>query len=185
MKKICNSCKREYHHGNDFLNNTSRWRMGPQDTLYFNCSCQSTLAMRLGKYDWYKPDINIAEGRKSLFHKLKLSEKLPPIQPAVYEIQYELSKADVSIQKVCGYLRKEPTLTATILGAASSKADCNISQVDHAIPYLGYQQVADLVLAAAMNQFKVPSRYFSWDDFWAEAFLNGRISENLAKEYLS
>lgn len=186
--KTCNTCGRQYTTPEDFLKQTSRWRICDRGNLWFNCGCQSTNMIIKGKFDWYSPDKAMSEEASTVFNQLPGLKELPHIPNYVMQLQEMLQKESTSSKQLAEVTRKAPLLASTILKNANqmcSTPGANIESLEHAISYLGIKAMGDLVLVAALNTFEFKCKTFKSEDFWDRSFLCGKITEFLSKRFAS
>ena len=84
----------------DFLHDTSRWRICDRQNLWFNCSCQSTNMIIKGKYDWYSPDMQMSDGAKSVFNQIPTIKELPHVPSYVMELQQLIAQENTTSKQL-------------------------------------------------------------------------------------
>lgn len=186
LTKTCNCCGRNYVDSEDFLNNTSRWRMCDKGMLYFNCSCKSTMVLPKGSYSWYTPNLIMRPEALSLFNLLQAKAKLPYIPHHVLEMQRVLSEKNSSLQELSAIADKDPLLAREILAianAAKLDPDAKISSLEHAIAYIGNDTLSEIVLLAAIKACSLNTYYYTSKVFWEESFLVGVLAEQIVKQH--
>ena len=185
-QKTCNTCGREYTTESDFLTNTTRWRMCERGNLWFNCNCNSTIMIIKGKFDWYSPDKFMSKSAASVFNTLPALQHLPHLPTAVMELQTLIKDENTDSSQLAQISKRDPLIASNILKIANNlKASSGqaIESLEHAISYIGLNTMADIVLTASISAFPFETTIFKSDDFWEEAFLTGRIAENLARKF--
>ncbi len=188
MSKTCKTCERIFEKEEDFLVKTSQWRICAAKNLWFNCSCGSTLMIPKGKFPWYRPDNGISAPAKSLFNSLAGMESIPRIPSAIMELQTKISDSKIEISEISRILKSDPVLASEILGMANrlknarAEDKVEIHSIDHAISYIGRKDVGQYLLTLVIKGFKIQTKVFNSDAFWAESFDRGRIAEFLAKK---
>src|SRR6478609_2691095 len=98
--KTCNTCGRKYMSPEDFLHNTSRWRICESGHLWFNCLCNSTNMIIKGKYDWYDPTKQLSDSAQSIFNLIPNMKELPRIPSYVMEILTLIQDENTSSTKL-------------------------------------------------------------------------------------
>lgn len=184
--KICNTCGRKYMKPEDFLRNTTRWRICDRKNLWFNCECQSTNMIIKGKFDWYSPEMSLSEEGKSIFNKIPSLKELPHVPSYVMELQQLIQKESTSSRQLATVAKKAPILASNILKIANNQCGARGAQIEsleHAISYVGMKSLKDMILIAALNTFKFSCQVFDSKNFWESSFITGRISEQLARKF--
>jgi len=185
----CAVCNRAYHSESDFLNGTSRWRVCSLGHLWFNCSCGSTLLVKKGKYPWYSPEKFMSEEAKGIFNTLGNIKNLPHIPNSIMQLQQTLTDPDASPRAIANHLKSEPVMATQLLKIAENLRKSRnpqnppIISIEHAVVYIGFKSVKDLVLAASLRTFKIPESKFHVENYWAESLLTGSITEYLARKF--
>lgn len=188
--KICETCKREYHSESDFLQDTHQWRLCSAENLWFNCSCGSTLMLPKGKFPWYSPSLFMTDEAQSVFNRIAKINNLPHIPAAVMNIQTLLQDDEVEVGELSKALKGDPFLAAEVLRVAENIRNLRnrnqkpMNSLEHAITYIGKKAMADLVLAASIRSFKLPTRVFDEDSFWRQSFTTAALSEILASRFI-
>lgn len=137
--KTCSLCKREYKNEEDFLENTSRWRVCKSGMLWFNCQCDSTLVIPKGKFDWYSPDKVLSSYAGKVFNKLILLKTEIPMMPsAAMEAQSLLLDERSSMKELSLSIRKMPHLAIEIIKIADNMriGRNKIESLEHACVYI-------------------------------------------------
>lgn len=184
--KICTTCGRTYEKDSDFLSSTSRWRVCKSGHLWFNCSCDSTMLIKKGKFDWFTPDMTMSQRARSVFNQLSGLKALPHIPTSIMLLQQLISKENTTAKQLAEATKKEPLIAAHILDMANNlkvSDGTHIESLEHAISYVGIKTLNELVLAASIRSFPFKSKVFKADDFWQTAILTGKIAETLARKY--
>lgn len=179
----CAVCNRVYAKESDFLNGTSRWRLCGQGHLWFNCTCGSTMLIKKGKFPWYSPEKMLSPEARGVFNSLGNLKNLPNVPTNVMELQQLLLKADVSPKEVAANLRHDPVMATHILQIAENirntrnPANPKIKSLEHAIVYVGFRYLSDLIMGAALKAMPLPQSGFDQDRFWKESYLTGSAAE--------
>ncbi len=184
--KKCNTCGREFLTENDFLKGTSRWRLCERGNLWFNCQCNSTNMIVKGKFPWYSPDLFMSARAKSLFNTLPGLRELPHMPTVVMELQQLLLVENVSSSQIAAVSKRDPIIASNILKIANNlKAELEgkIDSLEHAISYIGFRALSDIIVTASVSSFKFKTTIFNADEFWQECFLTGKIAEFLSVRY--
>ncbi len=170
----------------DFLHNTSRWRICDRQNLWFNCECQSTNMIIKGKYDWYSPEASLSDHAKSIFNQLPSIKQLPHVPSYVMELQQLIQNENTNSRQIANVAKKSPILASNILKIANNQCGvrgAQIESLEHAISYVGLSSLKDMILIAVLNTFKFSCKVFNADVFWESSFITGRISEYLARTF--
>lgn len=184
--KICHTCGREFLTPDDFIRNTSRWRICESGHLWFNCACNSTSMVFKGKHDWYDPASQLSGAARSVFNQLPAFKKLPRIPSYVMELQTLLEDESASAGQLAALTKRDPLLAAQLLKLANNQRAARgkkIESLAHAIAFMGLDTLKDLVQVAALRVFQLESRIFCAEPFWEEAFLVGAASELLGRRF--
>jgi len=183
--KICNSCRRKFLTPDEFLSNTSRWRICDQGHLWYNCSCHSTGIILKGKFDWYNPSQQLSANAQSIFNKISSQTQLPHLPNYVMELQRMMEDPNATAEQMAKLVKYDSLLAATILRVANNQKirdGQQIKSLSHAIVFIGVDSLRDMVLIAAVSRFQLKTRVFSGKDFWEKAFFTGRIAEFLVEK---
>lgn len=179
----CAVCNRVYAQEHDFLTGTSRWRLCSQGHLWFNCTCGSTMLIKKGKFLWYSPEKAMSPEAKGVFNSLGNLKDLPHFPTSVMEIQQLLLKPDVEPKEVASHLRHEPLMAQQIMQIAENirntrnPENAKIKSLEHAIVYVGYRSLSDLIMTAALKIMPLPESGFDQERFWTESYLTGSVAE--------
>ena len=185
--KQCESCKRTFASEQDFLKETTRWRLCSMRNLWFNCSCGSTLMLPKGKYPWYSPEKAMSPEAASLFNRLATLKDLPKIPTSIIELQQAVDNPQTDATTLARLLKKEPFLAAEILRIADNMRGMRnpvtkpITSLEHAVVYVGVKTLSDLVVAATIRQFKLGTQHFNSQLHWTEAFTTAAFAEFIGK----
>lgn len=184
--KVCNTCKREYFKEQDFLVNTTRWRMCERGNLWFNCDCNSTNMIIKGKFDWYSPEMFLSGEAKSVFNTLPALKELPHIPTSVMELQQLIRDENSSAAQMAKVSRQDPLIAGNILKIANNlkaSTGTRIESLEHAISFIGLNSLSDIILTASIGSFPFKTTVFNQDEFWEESFLVGKIAEAVAQKF--
>ncbi len=190
-EKVCGSCNKKFRTDEDFLTGTSQWRVCTSENLWFNCSCGSTLMLPKGRFSWYSPTLGMSNKAASIFNKMAETRELPHIPSAVLEIQKLLLDSEIDTSVLAVTLKKDPLLATEVLrvfenlrkirqGAKFSKGEPSL---EHAINFIGRKHLGNLVMAASIKKFTIPTKLFKQESFWDEAFQTAAISELLTGDF--
>lgn len=186
--KECRSCGRTYKTELDFTNGTSRWRKCDMGNLWFNCKCSSTLMVPKGKFDWYKPGANLSDASKSIFNSLEGIDQLPYIPTIVMQFQTMLQDEKADTPDLAKLIKQEPILASEIISLANRLKNsrtpdvADIKTIEHAITFVGRNELKDYALAISIKSFSLNTKTFDSDQFWDDAFIRGAVAENLLKD---
>ncbi len=183
--KICNSCQRQFMTPDEFLSNTSRWRICDQGHLWYNCSCHSTGIIIKGKFDWYDPAHHLSEDAQSIFNKIASKTQLPHLPNYVMELQKLMEDKNATPDQMAKLVKYDSLLAAAVLRVANNQKTRDgqlIRSLSHAIVFIGTDSLRDMVMIAAVSRFQLNTTIFSGKDFWDRAFFTGRIAEHLVTQ---
>lgn len=169
----------------EFLSNTSRWRICDQGHLWYNCSCNSTGIIIKGKFDWYNPSHQLSGEAQSIFNRISSQTQLPRLPNYVMKLQKLLEDPNSSTEQMAALVKYDSLLAATILRVANNQKTKDgqaIKSLSHAIAFIGLDSLRDMVIVAAVSRFELKTKFFSSRKFWDKAFLTGRIAEYLITE---
>lgn len=187
MKTLtCAVCDREYLSADDFIRNTSKWRVCTQGCLWFECSCRSSLMLPKGEYEWYSPMINMGKKAATIFTQIAEIERLPTIPSQIIELQNRIADEHSTSKDIKEALKMLPDLALNVIDAANTLKEASgpqIKSLNHAITYLGRESVGNLVHAASLKEFNFKTKYFKKDLFWEQSILIGKIAEYIAKKF--
>ncbi len=187
--KSCGTCGRVYHGERDYLSATTRWRRCSQENLWFNCSCGSTLLIKKGKYDWYSPERFLTTDARGVFNRLGGMKDLPHIPYTVMEIVQLLQDPDASPKDVAKLVLHEPVVATQILVIAENirigrnPMTPKIHSLEHAIVYIGFKALSDLVMTSALKSLPLPKSDFRAQEYWNESFLCGTLAEFILRKF--
>ena len=185
--KTCKLCNREYRDEEDFLQNTSRWRVCDHGMLWFNCECGSTLVIPKGKFDWYSPEKVLSPYAGKVFNKLiQLKTDIPLMPSYAMEAQSLLQDAQTSMAQISQSIKKMPHLAIEIIKIADNMriGRNKIETLEHACVYIGRKKVSEIINLACIKNFDFNSKEYQENGFWQESFLTGLIAERLANQFL-
>lgn len=185
MKK-CSTCGRIYSEPRDFLKNTSRWRICSGGNLFFNCSCESTLVIPKGKYDWYNPGLFMGEKARSIFNNLSAPESIPYLPAAAIELQEALNNPNSSAGQLAQLCKQDPALAANIIASANTMRQVHTkaaTSIEQAIGLLGRKRLATLAVTAALSQFPFGCTVYPKRVYFEESFLTGIAAEYLVRHF--
>lgn len=184
--KTCSNCGRNFFNAEDFLRNTSRWRLCEDEHLWFNCTCHSTCMITKGKFDWYNPAQQMSQVAQSIFNTLPSIKTMPRIPSHVMEIQLLIQDEKTTAKQLSAVAKRDPLLASQILKIANAQISLrgqSIESLAHAISYIGIQSLKEIVLVAALQTFKLQTQDFKAELFWEQSFVVGRIAEALCKHF--
>lgn len=184
--EVCKQCNRQYVTENDFLSQTSRWRICSEGHLWFNCSCGSLITVKKGKFPWFSPEKVMAPDKASLFNLLSKKSSMPYIPTSIMELQIAIADEGMSAADLGKIAKKDPLLSADILSHANNLklADGQkITSLVHAFTFIGRKTIGELVLVSAVKAFKFKTQKFSSQDFWKKSKITGIIAEHLCRQF--
>ena len=187
--KRCGSCHKVFTGEQDVLTDGKCWRLCTDGLLWFDCSCNSTLVLQRGNFDWYSPEKTMTPHARDLFNSFPMLKSLPNIPTALMELQTLIQSENVTSKQLAVLVKKEPVVAANILTVANhfkcADRAGTIDSLDHAISYIGRTSMRDIITTAAIQSFSTKCLSFDIGRFWEEAFLAGRIAERLARDFCS
>ena len=142
-----------------------------------------------GKYPWYAPGLGLTGEAKSVFNSLGTLKDLPRIPAVAMEVQRLLQDPDVDARAVSTKLRADPTIAAQIIEMAETLRRARnphtppIKAIDHAVVYVGFKALGDLVITSSIMGLKAPESGFDSDLFWRDAMIVGAIAESLMRKF--
>ncbi|MCX6109033.1 MAG: HDOD domain-containing protein [Proteobacteria bacterium] len=187
--KECGTCRRRFTTEQDYLINTSRWRICSSGHLWFNCGCGSTLLIKRGRFPWYSPDFALGPESRGVFNRLSNLKDLPRVPNVALELHQILQQPQVSPRDIARSIRKEPVLASQVLHMAEtirnarSPSAVKFKTLEHAVVYIGYKALQDLLVTASLQTIPLPESGFQPAAFWQEAYLTGAIAEALMRRF--
>ena len=166
----------------EFLSNTSRWRICDQGHLWYNCSCHSTGIIIKGKFNWYNPANQMSDEAQSIFNRMSEKTQLPRLPNYVMELQKLLEDPNATTEQMASLIKYDSLLAATVLRVANNQKSRDgqlIRSLSHAIAFIGLDSLHDMVIIAAVSRFELKTKVFSGKTFWDKSFFTGRIAEYL------
>ena len=142
--------------------------------------------IKKGKFDWYSPDKGMSPEAGSLFNRVPGMKELPHIPTYVMELQTLMQDTNVTSKQLALVVKKEPMIAGNLLSIANNlkaASGTKIESVEHAITYVGFKTLSDVILTASVSSFKFQCKLFKSDNFWRESFLTGMVAEFLARRY--
>jgi len=179
--KECARCHRVFHGEADFLRHADRFRICNRGFFWFNCECGSTLLAKREQVPWYAPDAQLRPGTRKLYEVFKGKVEIPLISSSVGELQQMLN-ANAAVDEIVKKMREEPVLAAAVLIVANQRKAFEQQKIDsikHALVYLGYTEVQDILLLASVTTFQFKTAKFSMKKFWRESYISGFLAEFL------
>ncbi len=134
--------------------------------------------------------ISTPNKRRSLYELIedpKAKENLPSLQSILSELEQLTHHSDMPIERIARIVRTDQSLAVRLLRLANSAyfAPAHpILEIDHAIIYLGLNQVQNTLLTTRCIEktCNIPSGLLPWRDFWQHAAGVGAITEMLARQ---
>jgi HD-like signal output (HDOD) protein len=167
----------------DFLRNTSRWRICTDENLYFNCSCNSTMVLPKGKYDWYSPGLFMSPDAASVFNTFSSKASIPYIPAVSIELGQKLKEQSTALSDIAATCKRDPALAAqlmTIANAARKPGTLLVTSIEQALGLLGRSRVISLCQIAALSLFEFKTTVYTKQIHFLEAFTTGYVAERLA-----
>ena len=135
--KECKKCSRKFVTETDFFTGTSRWRICDMGNLWFNCSCQSTMMLKKGKFPWYSPDKVMSKEAASVFNQLATLKNLPHLPQALMKLQTLLGDDNSTSGQIVQALRSNALIAGNVLKTANNLKFCLC------IPHVNFKQQDD------------------------------------------
>lgn len=186
VQKECKNCGREYRVESDYLKQTSRWRVCDSGHLWFNCSCDSTVMVPKGKFEWYTPDQVLSEEACGVFNRLPNLGTLPHLPTSIMELQAALADSNSSNKLLVEKLRKNAFVATEVLKSANNMRAgraAEIKSLEHALSFVGRSLVSELALLASLKSIRFRNRVYTQKKFWGEALSIAEIAEFVARRY--
>ncbi|MFK7824559.1 MAG: HDOD domain-containing protein [Oligoflexales bacterium] len=183
--KRCSLCANTFESADDILNKGNRIRICTYGNLWFNCSCDSTLFIPKGKFEWFSADKLMSGEAREIYKKYDLLEKIPKIQHSIMSLQEAIEDPDIDYVKIKEELELSPSIAILTLNMASNLNPQGEEVIDlkHAISLLGRNTLSQLVLSASLVNIQLESKLYQIQDFWLEALASGSISRIIYKKF--
>lgn len=179
----CEKCQRVYANEKDILDGTSCFKICSQDNLWFECSCNSCIMIPKGEHDWYSPDHYLSEGSANIFKQISNLKNLPRVSANTMKIQQILNEPEADSAKIEQAIKKVPPIALNVVDIANSMSPgSTISNLQHAIAYIGRVKIKQIVYLAGIKANIFKTKSFDKEQFWNEASIAGLIAEYLAKK---
>lgn len=143
--------------------------------------------IKKGRYDWYAPEKTMSEAARSVFNHVSNLKDLPHLPSMVMEIQQTLERITATPREIAMAIKREPFIAVQVLKIAErlrltrNPINPPIKALEHAIVYIGYKSLGDILITAALHGMSLPKSGFKAEDFWQECYLTGMIAEFLMK----
>jgi len=127
------------------------------------------------------PPIEIDEKRFLTNHFV-----LPPLPALVTRLLETVRSCDATANGVADLLASDPGLVAEILKLVNSAyygLPRRITEVRHAVAYLGLAEVERIALTATVLKFASPNTDETFRQFWFHSFYSALISKRLGRKY--
>jgi HD-like signal output (HDOD) protein len=186
--RICKACKRVYVNERDYLKGTSGWRVASDGNLYFNCSCEETIILEKGTFDWFSPKKVLSDAACTVFDSWEDGiGKIPRVSAASARVISLLSKETATTLEIAQALKRDPLLSSGILraanGAGGFESKTSFKNLEQAINFLGRKSLSKLATSASVANFRFNTRIFNAKEYWLSAYLTGYISEYVARKF--
>jgi HD-like signal output (HDOD) protein len=185
--KSCINCSFVYRNEKELYDKGSRFRLDDTGNLWFNCVCQSTLVIPKIKAGFFSPADVMHDSASIIFHTFPEFKKLPHLSNTVMELQQVLKDPNVSSKQIAHLVRKAPLIADQILKIANnmkiSGLATEITSLEHAVTFVGMNVIEDIITTASLRAFSTSCQVFDLDKFWQNAYLVGRIAEQLTYEF--
>ena len=177
--KKCAICDKVFKNSEDILNNASRIRICSAGNLWFNCTCESTLFLRHGSFEWFSIESLLSSEAKKIYRSNKEIGKIPKIHSNIMSLQEAIENPKTSFEDIKKELELNPSIGVLILSMASNlnPQGEEIKELKHAISLLGRTTLSNLVLSSSLVSMKLQSKLYQIQDYWQEALITGSISK--------
>lgn len=115
----------------------------------------------------------------------KATQLLPSLTAIVKELESLIGKQNVMIDEISGIIRNDQSMAVRVLRMANSAYYAPaqpIVDLDHAVVYLGLNQIRSTILTARCieKSCNTPKELLDWNDFWKHSVSVGYIMKILA-----
>jgi HD-like signal output (HDOD) protein len=127
------------------------------------------------------PPIEIDEKRFLMNHFV-----LPPLPALVDRLLSTVRSPDATATDVASLLASDPGLVAEILKLVNSAyygLPRKITEVRHAVAYLGLAEIERIALTATVLKFGAPAADEAFARFWFHSFYSALISKRISRKY--
>ncbi|MBU1169462.1 MAG: HDOD domain-containing protein [Proteobacteria bacterium] len=117
---------------------------------------------------------------------LKEHFELPPLPQCAVQIQDVILKPDVSIERICKILLKEPILIARILKIVNSAYygfRREVDDIKFAVAYLGIHEIYNMVLSISVVKALGVMETAELDRFWNHSVLTAICAKHLGRRF--
>lgn len=183
---VCAKCNQSFDSPTQFVKTTTGWSKGSEGELQFICSCEETISIQKGDYDWFNPRQILQQNAEEIIEKmyeLRSFAHMPvsTSRLSTIEINEKSSVKDIETQ-----LKKVPYLAMNVIHAANTlkqSTQSDVRRLENAISILGIMTISDLVMNLTLNFYQFRTTIFDVDTMWREANICGKITEYLAQKY--
>lgn len=112
--------------------------------------------------------------------------ELPPLPQSLMKLQEVIHEPNVSIEKVCQILLKEPALTAKVLRSVNSAYygfRREVDDIKFATAYLGIHEIYNMALAYSVVKTLALTDAVELDRFWNHSVLTAICAKHLARRF--
>jgi HD-like signal output (HDOD) protein len=180
---VCQKCKKSYKNDDDVLDYGTRFRVCSKGELWFLCPCRNFLKLPKDKSDWYKPESFMSSEAKVIFLRIKKIASFPYIPNEILTVSNLISNEEVSFEALEKEIKKIPTLAYHVLKTANDLSSGEkIGKLLHAISYLGFHRLSEIILASALKTFSLKTAVYNHNIYWQASRISGIIGEFLTKK---
>lgn len=111
---------------------------------------------------------------------------LPPLPEVATRVRELIETGDANANQVADMLASDPALTAQILAIVNSAYYAlprEVSDVRHAVAYLGLSEVHRVVLTASVMTTLAPTDRKHFDGFWFHSFYTALVAKLIARRF--
>lgn len=184
QEKDCTTCGRKFRSEEDYLKETSQWRLCQKEYFWFNCSCHSTLIVKSGPWSRSAVENQLRGKAHTVLTMLSKRKMVPYIPHAMLRLLIKIDDAKADAKALSEIAKQDPVFACDVMQHANSMSpDGPIESLDHAISYVGVGVLKNLVLLASVKEFQLKTKFFNRDEFWLESFLIAEIACRLNEKF--
>ncbi|MBI2435951.1 MAG: HDOD domain-containing protein [Candidatus Hydrogenedentes bacterium] len=131
------------------------------------------------------PKVESALTFETVVHLVREVTSLPALPETVREVRAAMENPASSATDVAEIIRKDPSISAKVLGLANSPAygfSHHVDSVELATSLLGLREIYSVVLSSAVIDYFERSSTFDYKGFWRRSMICATAAKILAKE---
>ena len=139
-----------------------------------------------GEYEWFSIEDVMDEKIATIFSDISETKDLPSIPSSVMKLQHLLSNKKTSAKDIECELKNLPAIAMRTIAIANNlkiSSSQKITSLQHAISFLGFETISELLLIASLRSFIFKTKKFTDTFFWDNAIMTGKIAEFLIKQF--